>query len=174
MQVYQPYVAQPMMTPTDVIGFVDGLVFGLIQKEDLPEIQTCLQHAPEIADQLTQAISDLEKKDFADIIKAIGEFGAIIQELPQDLSDCEAMQGDIKRIENWAQIFTHPTELIATLTKNVISNWGGITTDINKVTTDFSSSDFKGAGEDIADVLVLSLGPVPEGKWWSKWTIERS
>ena len=151
-----------LIEPVDVVNFMDGLVFGLTQREDLPEIQTCLQHAPEIATQLTQAISDFEKKDFASIIKAIGEIGAIIEGFPEDFKDCESMQGDIKRIETWGEIFKHPTQLIATLTANVVQHFSDITGDINKVTTDFSGKEYKNAGEDIADILVLSLGPVPE------------
>ena len=159
MQVYVPH---PMIEPVDVVSFMDGLVFGLTQKEDLPEIQTCLQHAPEIAKQLTAAISDFEKKDFASIIKAIGELGVIIQGFPEDFKDCESMQGDIQRIEKWGQIFTHPTELITTLTTNVIAHFSDISGDISKITTDFSGHQYKAAGEDVADILVLSLGPVPE------------
>ena len=157
-----------MIQPVDVVDFMDGLVFGLLQKEDLPEIQSCLQHAPDIAKQITSAVEDFEKKDMADIIKGISEIGAIIQNLPEDFKDCEAMDGDIKRIEKWGKIFENPTQLIMTLTQNVVAHFSGISGDISKISTDFSSAQYKSAGEDIADIMVLSIGPVPEraqGKW---------
>ena len=106
MQVFnQVYVPQPMIAPVDVVDFMDGLVFGLLAKEDLPAIQSCLQHAPDIAKQITAAVEDFTKGDFADIIKGISEIGQIVQDLPNDFKDCEAMDGDIKRIEAWGKIF---------------------------------------------------------------------
>ena len=49
--------------------------------------------------------------------------GQIVRELPVDLKDCQGMEEDIKKIENWAQIFAHPTILIETITKNLLANW---------------------------------------------------
>ena len=72
------YVPQPMIAPVDVVDFMDGLIFGLLQKEDLPEIQKCLTHAPDVAKQITAAVEDFEKGDFSDIIAGIGEIGQII------------------------------------------------------------------------------------------------
>lgn len=108
MQVYQYYTPQAMIQPVDVIDFMDGFVFGLLQKEDLNEIKACLQHAPDIAKQITSAVEDFEKKDFASIIAGIGEIGKIIQDLPEDFKDCEAMDGDVKRITKWGEIFKNP------------------------------------------------------------------
>jgi len=34
--------------------------------------------------------------------------------------------------------------------------------DINKVPTDFNNDDYKSAGGDIGEILVLTVGPVPE------------
>lgn len=151
-----------MIQPVDVVDFMDGLIFGLLQKEDLPEIQACLQHAPDIAKQITTAVEDFEKGDFADIIKGVGEIGQIIQDLPNDFKDCEGMDGDIKRIEAWGKIFENPTQLIMTLTQNVIEHFPQITQDIQKIPTDFSSAQYKDAGEDVADIMVQAIGPVPE------------
>jgi hypothetical protein len=162
MQVYeQLYVPQTMIAPTDVVDFMDGLVFGLLQKEDLPEIQKCLQHAPDIAKQITAAVEDFEKGDFADIIAGIGEIGQIVQDLPNDFKDCDGMDGDLKRIEKWGKIFTDPLKLIQTLTTNVVSNFAKITQDIASIPDDFNNKKFKNAGEDIADIMLQAIGPVP-------------
>ena len=84
MQVYAPYQPQPMIQPTDVIDFIDGLLIGLLQKEELPEFQSCVQHLPDLAYDITNAVEDFEKGDFADIIKGVGEIGKIIKDLPND------------------------------------------------------------------------------------------
>lgn len=163
----QVYVPQLMIEPTQVVDFMDGLVFGLLQKEDLPEIQACIQHAPDIAKQISTAVEDFEKADFADIIKGISAIGAIVQNLPEDFKDCEGMDGDLKRIEAWGKIFENPSQLIMTLTTNVVAHFNQISGDVTKISTDFSSSQYKSAGEDIADIMVLSVGPVPAAQWWS-------
>merc|ERR1719465_85137 len=121
-----------MIAPVDVVDFIDGLIFGLLQKEDLPEIQACIQH------------------------------------LPNDFKDCDSMQGDLKRIEKWGEVFKNPVALIQLLTTNVIKNFANITKDISSIPTDFNNHQFKNAGEDIADIMVQSIGPVPQyaqGQW---------
>ena len=170
MQTYDLYTPMPMIAPVDVVDFMDGLVFGLLKKEDLPEIQQCLQHAPDVAKQITAAVEDFEKGDLADIIAGIGEIGQIIQDLPADFKDCDAMQGDLKRIEKWGKIFENPVQLFEMLAKNVVANFSQITKDIQTIPTDFTNKQFKSAGEDIADIMVQAIGPVPqyaEGQWWS-------
>ena len=54
-----------------------------------------------------------------------------------------------------------------TLTTNVVAHFSQITGDVSKISTDFTSSQYKSAGEDIADIMVLSIGPVPASQWWS-------
>lgn len=168
------YVYQPMIDPTDVVGFMDGLIFGLLQKEDLPEIQACLQHAPEVASEISDAIQDFTKGDVADIIAGIGEIGKVIESLPDEFKDCQSMQGDISRIEAWGEVFKNPVELLALLTKNVLANYMNIMQDVTKISTDFSAQNFKSAGEDVADILKQTIGPVPQaaiGEW--KWKKKR-
>ena len=89
------------MSAGDVEQFVSGLIFGLIQKNDLQKIQQCLTDADSIADKLTNVIAEFKAGDVADIIKAIGDIGGIIEGLPNDLQDCKDMQPDIQRIEKW-------------------------------------------------------------------------
>lgn len=89
------------MSAGDVEQFVSGLIFGLIQKNDLQKIQQCLSDADSIADKLTNVIAEFKAGDVADIIKAIGDIGGIIEGLPNDLQDCKDMQPDIQRIEKW-------------------------------------------------------------------------
>ena len=150
------------MDAAGVEQFIAGLIFGMIQKDDLPEIQKCLTNAETLEQEITNAISDFSKGDLQDIIKAVEEVGHIIQELPQDLADCQDMQQDIQRIENWAQIFKHPTQLVATLTKNLLANWSAVFADVGKTEKDWTAADYYDAGDDVADILVLSLGKPSE------------
>ena len=70
------------------------------------------------------------------------------------------MEGDIAKIENWAAIFAHPTTLISTLTKNLLSNWKAVAADISKTDTDYKAADYYKVGEDVGELLILSVGPI--------------
>ena len=150
------------MSAGDVEQFVSGLIFGLIQKNDLQKIQQCLSDADSIADKLTNVIAEFKAGDVADIIKAIGDIGGIIEGLPNDLQDCKDMQPDIQRIEKWGQIFTHPSQLISTITQQVLMHYADIMKDVSDITTDFSSQQWNAAGTAIGDLLIQILGKVPE------------
>ena len=103
--------------------FVAGLLFGLINKDDLPELQHCLQGQEKLETEVVEVIDDFKKKDFADIIKGVKEVGVIIQEIPDDVKLCVSIQDDVKKIETWAQIFKHPFTLAETLVKNLAAHW---------------------------------------------------
>ena len=140
--------------------FVAGMIYGLIQKDDLPEIEKCLKNGETLEMEITNAISDFSKGDIQDMIKAVQELGQIVKELPQDLDDCKSMDDDIKKIENWAKIFENPVTLVSTLTKNLLANWKDVSADISKATADYNAAKYYDAGEDVADTIVLAVGPI--------------
>ena len=146
----------------NVEEFIAGMIFGLIQKDDLSNIQACLTDADTLEKQVEEAIADLSKGDLNDLIAGAKILMQIVQELPSDLKNCESMQGDLNRIVAWANQFSNPQVFIETVTKNVLTHFATITTDINKATSDFTDAKFYDAGSDVADVLVQTLGQVPE------------
>ena len=143
---------------------IAGLMEGLIQKDDLPEIQKCLKNAESLEVELTGIIADLEKGDIQDIIKAAQEIGQVIKELPADLDDCKDIQGDVTKIVNWGKQFENPVKLVETLTKNVLAHWDPIQKDVKDLTTDYSSGKYYQTGEDIADITVQALGKISHAK----------
>ena len=160
----------------DVEHFLAGLIEGLIQKDDFTKIQGCLKDAQKVDEEMTEAIADFSKGDVQDIIKGVQVIGQLLTELPQDLGDCKDMQGDIDRIEKWAAIFKDPSALINTLIANVVKNFQGILADATDIPTEISADNYDKLGEDVADILVLALGPVPQPQlstfYWSLDTKE--
>ena len=150
-------------TPADVEQFLGGFVFGLIQKDDLTQIEKCLNDASGLETEIEQAFGDFAKGDITDIIAGITLVGKILQELPTDLGDCQGMQGDIDRIEKWAAIFSDPSALVKVVTTNVIKNFSAISKEITQTMSDVGSGNMYNSGEDIADIMVLTLGAVPAG-----------
>ena len=72
------------------------------------------------------------------------------------------MGPDIARIEKWAQIFKHPTELFQVLLNNTIKNLPAVQADAAKLVQNFKAGSYFLAGENMADILILELGPVPK------------
>ena len=140
--------------------FVGGLMYGLLQKDDLPEIKLCLQNEQQLETEINTAIADFAKKDFKDILLGVEEIGKVVKELPTDLADCKNIQGDVDKITAWAKIFTEPKKLLPVLSQNILANWKTISTDVVKTDTDFKAADYKDAGIDVADILVESVGPI--------------
>ena len=149
------------INPEQTAEFVAGIIEGLIGKNDLPEIQKCLKDSGNLDQDIEEAISDFSKGDVPDIIKGVEAVGRIIQELPVDLQDCGDIQDDVTRIEKWATIFEHPETLVETILANAIKNHEEVITDAGKIVTDWNSDDFAQSGEDVGEVLVLLIGPVP-------------
>lgn len=72
------------------------------------------------------------------------------------------MQDDVRRITAWGEIFKHPLTLIKTVGGNIFKNLGPIGQDISKISVDIQGNQFEKTGEDMADLLILNLGPVPK------------
>ena len=146
----------------DVEAFLGGLVNGLVQEDHFTNIHNCLVDAQKVDEEITEAIGDFAKKDIQDIVAGVKVLGGLIQELPDDLNTCEAMQPDLKRIEAWATIFKQPKELVARLISNLMHNYQKIITDAQDMTTQVAQKNFKQVGTDAADILVQTLGVVPQ------------
>ena len=156
---YSEMMALPIK---DVEHFVAGLIFGLVNHNDFPYIETCLQDAKTLDEEITQALADFAKKDIYSILDGVKLIGKALTELPQDLGQCKEMQNDLKLIEAWAVIFKHPLALARTLSSNVWKHLPEIYTDVNTLITDLGTHDMTDAGQEVAEILVLSLGPVAE------------
>ena len=144
--------------------FVAGLLYGMVQKDDLPQIQNCLTNAESLEVEITNAVSDISKGDFQDVLKAVQEIGQIIKELPTDLDECKDIQDDITKVEAWAAVFANPVKLAETLTKNLLANWKKVSADVTTVESDWNAAKYYEAGEDVADMLILSVGPISESQ----------
>ena len=60
-------------------------------------------------------MTDFDEGTIESIIEGIFEIGKVIVQLPTDLKNCTAMGDDLEKLEDWAEIFIHPKELIAAL-----------------------------------------------------------
>lgn len=148
--------------PDQVAHFVDGLLDGLVQENNFDKIKVCLKDQEVLAPELKEVIDSLKKKDIIDIIHAVTVVGQMLTTVDKDLSDCAGMLPDLLRIRAWATIFKDPIKLFRVVFANSLANIDKIHGDIGKIITDVGTDDLHGLGEEIADILVLQLGPVPK------------
>lgn len=107
------------------------------------------------------AVADFKKKDLQDIMKGITLIGKAIQDIPADVQQCKSITSHIDEIKQWAQIFKHPKDLLALMIPNVISHEPQVLTDVQDISTQWSEANYEKVGQDVADILVMAIGPIP-------------
>ena len=147
----------------DAEAFLGGLIYGLIEKDDLPEIQKCMKNTDVVAAEVKKIVTEMSAGTLDAIIKGVQDLATLIQQMPEDLSDCENIQGDVTKIEKWAEQFVTPTGL-GKIVENVMANWSSIQTDIATIQTDIQGSKYKDAGEQTADIITLAAGKIDYAK----------
>ena len=68
--VYQYLVNLP-----EAEEFIAGMIQGLIQKDDLKNIQECMTNGEQAVAEITTAVEDIEKADIGDIIAGVTVLG---------------------------------------------------------------------------------------------------
>ena len=72
------------------------------------------------------------------------------------------MANDIIRIEKWSLIFHTPLAMIRLVIKNILNNYEAILNDVTKSESDIKNNDYYDFGTDVADMLVLFVGKIPQ------------
>lgn len=93
-------------------------------------------------DEINKAIGDFEKGGWDNITQGSLELSLAILQFPQALSTCEGMGDDITAIEEWAQIFTNPAQLTATVTKHWLLHKKAIKADAALTEADWTSGNY--------------------------------
>ena len=80
--------------------------------------------------------------------------------MPQEIKTCEAMDDDLQAIADWASIFTDQAKLIAKVSKNYALHRKATKADIAALKADWAADEFFEAGEDVAALVNLLVGPI--------------
>lgn len=142
----------------DAVQVVAGLMDGVIQKDDLNQLQTCLTNADQLTTQIQQVVSDFEKGGMSGIMAGITILGQIITALPQDLHNCENIQGDLTKLEQWASIFAHPETLAERVAENMFEHFSEIMGDVNTAMADWNKADYFNFGDQVGTALIAATG----------------
>jgi len=139
---------------------IAGIIYGVTEKNNLDQIDTCLVDADEFVSDVLLGIHMLEKMDFVDLINGFSLLGATIAEIPNYLYQCSQIKPDLMEFEQWLTVFEHPKELEATIKANIKRHLAGLTLDLAKVKKDISNGEWFHAGEELGIMLVTVVGPV--------------
>jgi len=101
------------------------------------------------------AVGDFEAGGLTNYVKAVKEIGIILSAVPGDLQDCKDVTQDIDAIKAYAENFT-PQSILS----NVVSNFQAIVTGVPTMIQDINNGSMEQAGEDIAKIISLVVGPV--------------
>lgn len=134
---------------------------GIIQKDDLSEIQACLTNAESLQTEIAAAVHDFSQGGVENYIDAVKQIGKIVQQLPTDLSSCQNIQGDLTKLEQWAAIFGHPVELAERLASNVFSHFKEIEGDVTTALSDWDSAKYFDFGDQVGSAVVVAVGSTP-------------
>ena len=140
--------------------FIAGFVYGMTGDNHLTEIEACATGGELMFSEIETGVADIKKGGWDNDIQAALQFGLAALQVPQALSTCEGMDDDIAAIEQWAQIFTNPTELAATVTKHYLLHKKKVTADIAAVKADWAAGSYFATGEVAADLITILVGPI--------------
>lgn len=146
----------------DTYNLIAGLIYGLVGDNYLPEIETCAGNISNLTNDVETAIADFNIGSYQSVLDGLYYLGLALQELPQDFTNCSSgLQDDLSRIGDWAHIFIEPVQLAEDVSKNIITNPIKAERDLHRAKKDWNKPDYFAFGEDVADILVLAVGPVP-------------
>ena len=145
------------LTPNDAVQVVAGLVSGVIGTNVETQITTCIQNAPTLVTEVETAVADFQKGSFDGILSGFEEIATIIQQIPSDLSTCEAIEADLPKILAFAAQFADVPTLIEHLTENLLTHFSEIKGDVQTALTDFSQADYFDFGDEIGTALETAV-----------------
>ena len=154
-----------MLTNLDITAlaipdFVAGFVYGLTGDNQLTEIESCYQGGEVMATEIEAGIADIKVGGTDHDIQAALQFALAATQIPIALNTCEGMGDDLTAIEQWAAIFKNPSKLAKKLALHYAMHKSEITTDIGNLEADWDAADYFKAGEDLADIATLAVGPI--------------
>ena len=161
----------PIVVPSEIDLFIEafsiagipklleGFLATFVKDSDLPELETCYTSTSPLLTYINQFISDLTHFK---LIKAIETAEEFVFHMQLDLLPCMHMTDDIQAIEQWAQIFKNPTELMANVTKHYLLHQRRIKADIADFKASEAAGNYYQAGADLADILAYTVGPIQQ------------
>ena len=144
--------------------FMQGLFTGLIQDDNLNNLQSCVKDAETLESVEKQLVADYEVHDLLGLVDGVKLLWATGHQISGDIADCKAVEQDVQRIQEWAHIFDSPKEFAQIVVSNGLANIGALKADVTNVLSDDHSKNYKDAGLQVADIMTKTMGKVPSAE----------
>ena len=149
------FMSTQAITAAGVGEIIAGIMDGVIQKDDLKEIQACLVGGDNLSVNIENAVADFKEGDLAGTAEGFMEIQQFVTKLPAAIGTCEEIRDDLNKFAEWAVIFIEPTVFIKTVSSNLVWNYFEIHSDIEEAITDFDKQDYFDFGLKIGEALVI-------------------
>ena len=113
-----------------------------------------------MAQEIEAGITDIKKGGTDNDIQAGLQFALAVTQIPQALNTCKGMGDDLAAIESWASIFKDPAKLAKKLALHYAMHKSEIKADIGTLETDWDSAKYFKAGDELAVIATLAIGPI--------------
>jgi len=120
----------------------------------MTEIEQCFNGGEGIVTDAESALADIKAGSY---IKGAKDIHKVIQDFKPALANCENMDDDLQKIEDWAKVFTQPSTLIKELSKNWLLHHKKVKKDIAQEKSDWSAKQYFAAGKDTAAAIEVLL-----------------
>ena len=147
------------LTTNEYNAIILGVAHGIVQGEDLTEVEACLGEVKTEATSAYNAFEDLLHHHWQTGIK---DLGAIAYELPDLVQDCTHLSDDIATLKSWATAFSSISDVENTIKTNVTHNLIKLTRDLNKAKNDYKNEEYYTFGTQLGEMLVIATQPLSE------------
>ena len=103
----------------------------------------------------------LKKGTEAGQIAAGIDYSLYVSQLQSMLGSCPDLQSDLKKIDDWAQIFSEPELFGKTVTINFIKEKDLVEGDIKLLEQYWDAGDYYTSGLTLAYIANVLVGPIP-------------
>ena len=103
-------------------------------------------------------MSDAKNGDFTKAVKDLQDY---VRTLAAELTLCKVAAPEVMAIKKWASIVLDQNKFAQTIVHNVFNNRPAIMSAISNLESDIKNKTPFKTGEDTADLLIQTLGPIP-------------
>ena len=149
------------LTLFEVTQFLNGVMFIMVVKDNVNEINTCFKDVDGAVQNVSTAIEDFKIQDASHIVDGIAKLGTVMVNIQKDTTDCTHMHEDMARVAAWAEIFKNPMAALPFIFTNVTSNWVAIIDHLDHLNFNYSLQRWYRMGRYAGLIMVEVLGPLP-------------
>jgi len=119
--------------------FLNGFFSGILEKDDLPAIETCVADSQVLVPEVQEVMADVKAATITSMIEAAKILAQVAKQGPAALADCKASTADLAIIKQWASQFTDIKTDMSIIFANAFANYAEIKEYGTEMVADWSA-----------------------------------